>query len=161
MKISILNPLDKFKSLANMQIASVVMIVGILVTGWLLSMSLKKYTESKSALEEAISSQGKKQDDVKIDKIPLDPQKIEEIAKVVGLMHPQLIIEVEGADLKLSSKNSTDYERWFLAMLAAQNYGGQSTQWNVSEICMGKCIKDYALHANLQPFTRKVITQAK
>jgi hypothetical protein len=156
MRISNLNSLLRIKSLLNMQFAALIMIAGILVSAWMTSLSYKKFIESKAQADMAQEDVGFGGDKIEFEKKAMNSEKIEEIARVVQMMHPQVSITPSADKLILSAKSSSDYERWFLAMLAAQNYGGQKVMWNVPELCMGKCSSETALYAVLEPFTRDV-----
>ena len=156
MRISNSNPLMQIKSLLKIQFAALIMIVGILVASWMISLSYKKFIESKVKAELSQEDVGFGGNKIEFGKKVMNSEKIAEIARVVEMMHPQISITPSADKLILSAKSSSDYERWFLAMLAAQNYGGQKVMWNVPELCMGKCTADTALYAVLEPFSREV-----
>jgi len=158
MRISLSNQWDVLRNVLNLQILGVAIILGLVAASFMLSVSVKKYMKSRDQIEESQTYNNTTKNRLEVAKKPLAGEKIIEIANTLKIMHPGVSIEPGADTLVLSGKTPDLYERWFLALMAAQHYGGKNLMWGAPSVCVGKCDKENALYAVIQPFQREVKT---
>ena len=163
MNVPITNLIDKLRIILNVEFASIAMVIGVLLSTWLLGQSVIKLKETSALIKNAEMNEAVEERSFTIGKQDLTSDKIDEIARVVALVHPTISITSARGKIILSSKSMENYERWYLALLATQNYGGIKLEWDTPLICIGKCREaaDAALYAELQPHTRTIKSSSK
>jgi hypothetical protein len=158
MRITLSSKLEVVKSILNLHFLQIVVILGLIAASFWLSSSVRGYIRSKDLSEATEVFSKTLRTQVEVIKKPLESAKITEVAKTLKAMHPGVGIEVVADTLVVSGKTPDLYERWFLALLAAQYYGGKNLVWGAPSVCIGKCENDNAMYAVIQPFKREVKT---